>query len=236
PADAADAAAQPGFAAGQLSSWPWSPDSPVTDAFPAVSSGENAGWSTSPAETARRHDSQGAGQAGLTDEMRTGPAAGADPGGQGADVSREPAGPAGPDHRGPATSADREPAGPAGRRNARRRWPVMAVGAFGVFVFALGGITAFEVAAGKPLDALIWGRNSGGTTVGDITRVQRAEPALRTRPHRAAPSPAHRTTGQPTPTPSPSSPTPTATRSPSPSPSPARSSPAAATPSPSGSA
>jgi len=187
--------------------------------------------------------------------MRTGPGAGAGPGGQGAGVSREPtglagpdhrgpatsadrepAGPAGPDQRGPATSADREPSGPAGRRNARRRWPVMAVGAFGVFVFALGGITAFEVAAGKPLDALIWGRNSGGTTVGDITRVQRAEPALRTRPHRAAPSPAHRTTGQPTPTPSPSSPTPTATRSPSPSPSPARSSPAAATPSPSGSA
>jgi hypothetical protein len=203
----------PGFAVGQVG-WLLSPDSPGTDEFPAVS-GETSRWSNSPAETAQ-------------------PAEPAE--------SAEPAGPAGSD--GPAVSAESaEPdlpagsAGPvesagtaqtAGSHQVWRRWPALLAAAFGVFVLALAAITVFEVAAGKPLEALIWGRSGGGTTVGVLTGAQHTGPATRAKPHPArsgstptvapspSPSPASSQSLSPSPSPTPT-PTPTASSSPSPS-------------------
>jgi hypothetical protein len=245
-------APDPARAAGQLSGWPWSPDSPVTEGFPTIS-GEAARWSDPPAGTAGLTGSRAAGNEDATQQLGGGPGNGADHTGPsadhtgpsadhtgpGADSGHDDAG-SGMDGDGPGTGAGRARAGTAGLRGARRRWPAMVGAAVGVFVFTLGGITAFEVAAGQPLDALIWGRSSGGTTIGDVTGAQHARPASRpTSPH-ATPTPSHRATGSPTPTPSSPTPTPTpsSTRSPSPSPSPSPtlSSSASASASPSGSA
>src|SRR5579875_2449493 len=59
------------------------------------------------------------------------------------------------------------PRGSAGGRR-RPRWLVPAAAALGVFLAVLGLVTAFEAAAGKPLDALIWGRHGTGTSVGSL--------------------------------------------------------------------
>src|SRR5260370_10793543 len=56
PSRAATTATPLGRWAGQLSNWLWSPDSPVTEAFPAVDSGRTAGWSDSMAAAAGRTD------------------------------------------------------------------------------------------------------------------------------------------------------------------------------------
>src|SRR6266567_2885413 len=184
-----------------------------------------------------------AGNEEATQRLGDGPGNGAGQAGPSADSGYDDPG-SGTDGNGPDTGTSRERAGKGGQRSARRRWPAMAAAAIGVFVFTLGGITAFEVAAGKPLDALIWGRHSGGTTVGDVTGAQHAGPASPpTSPH-ATPTPSHRPTGSPTPTASSPTPTPTpsATRSPSPSPTqspsptPSSPAPAPAAASPSGSA
>jgi hypothetical protein len=233
---------------GQLSGWPWSPDAPVTDEFPAVS-GETTRWTASPAGEAATPAGPWRAATASTDHAgqeqdnpdrvgsdRSADGAGfadsAGPGGRGA----EGAGPGGRGAEGAAAEdrTGREAAGTAGRPGGRRRWLAMAGAAAGVFVLTLGGITAFEVAAGKPLDALIWGRHTSGTTVGDVTGAQHARPAPRPTPQRATPAPSRLPTGSPTPTPSPSSSTP----APTPSPSPSLSSPAPApvSPSPSGSA
>jgi len=235
----------PAREAGQFGGWPWSPDSPVTEGFPTIS-GEATRWSDPPTETGELTGSIDAGDhaAGNEEAMQRlggGPGNGADHAGPGADIG-DPG--SGTDGDGPGTGTSRARAGTVGPRGARRRWTAIAAGAIGVFVFALGGITAFEVAAGKPLDALIWGRHSGGTTIGDITGAQHAGSASRpTSPH-ATPTPSDRPTGSPTPSASSPTPTPSATRSPSPaptrspSPSPTLSSPAPApaSASPSGSA
>ncbi len=262
----------PAREAGQFSGWPWSPDSPVTEGFPTIS-GEAARWSDPPTETAgltgsldagnrnAGHEDAGHEDAGnldaghedagnkdtgneeATQRLGDGPGNGAGQAGPSADSGYDDPG-SGTDGNGPDTGTSRERAGKGGQRSARRRWPAMAAAAIGVFVFTLGGITAFEVAAGKPLDALIWGRHSGGTTVGDVTGAQHAGPASPpTSPH-ATPTPSHRPTGSPTPTASSPTPTPTpsATRSPSPSPTqspsptPSSPAPAPAAASPSGSA
>ena len=196
--------ARPGFAVGQVG-WLLSPDSPGTDEFPAVS-GETGGWSNSPAETANAAESAApAGSAGPAE-----PAGSAEP-----TRPAEPAGPAGsagPDgSAGPIESA--KTVKTAGSHQVWRRWPALLAAAFGVFVLALAAITAFEVAAGKPLEALIWGRSGGGTTVGVITGAQHTGPATRAKPHPA------RSGSKPTVPPSPS-PSPTSSQSPSPSPSP----------------
>jgi hypothetical protein len=184
-----------------------------------------------------------AGSEEATQRLGGSPGNGADHVGPGADSGHGDPG-SGTDGDGPGTGTSRARAGTAGPRGARRRWTAIAAGTIGVFVFALGGITAFEVAAGKPLDALIWGRHGGGTTIGDITGAQHAGSASRpTSPH-ATPTPSDRPTGSPTPSPSSPAPTPSSTRSPSPaptrspSPSPTLSSPAPApaSASPSGSA
>jgi hypothetical protein len=210
-------AAVPGFAVGRVG-WLLSPDSPGTDEFPAVS-GETSRWSNSPAETAKpaepAESAEPDGPAGSD-----GPAA----------VSAKPAepdGPAGSDgsagSAGPAESAKT-----AGSHHVWPRWPSLLAAAFGVFVLALATITVFEVAAGKPLEALIWGRSGGGTTVGVLTGAQHTGPATRAKPHPArsgstptvAPSPSPSATSSQSLSPSPSptpTPTPTASSSPSPS-------------------
>ena len=262
----------PAREAGQFSGWPWSPDSPVTEGFPTIS-GEAARWSDPPTETGgltgsldagnrnaghedaghedAGHEDAGnldagnkdAGHEEATQRLGDGPGNGADRAGPSADSGQDDPG-SGTDGNGLDTGTSRERAGKGGQRSARRRWPAMAAGAIAVFVFTLGGITAFEVAAGKPLDALIWGRHSGGTTIGDVTGAQHAGPASPPASPHATSTPPHRPTGSPTPTASSPTPTPTpsATRSPSPSPtqspSPTSSSPAPApaAASPSGSA
>jgi hypothetical protein len=198
-------AAPPGFAAGQVG-WLLSPDSPGTDEFPAVS-GETSRWSNSPAETARPAESADSAE----------PAAPA-----------EPAGPAG--SAGPVEST--RTAKTAGSYHVWRRWSALLAAALGIFVLTLAGITAFEAAAGKPLEALIWGRSGGGTTVGVITGAQHTGPATRAKPHPA------RSGSKPTVPPSPSpSPTPSQSLSPSPSPTPTPTSTASpGSPSPSGAA
>src|SRR5579875_1866048 len=126
------------------------------------------------------------------------------------------------------------PRGSAGGRR-RPRWLVPAAAALGVFLAVLGLVTAFEAAAGKPLDALIWGRHGTGTSVGSLvsgstggggsTQHVRHTPDHR---HRVSPAPAPPSPSQapvpspsatPAPTPSPA-PSPSSTPSPSASPSP----------------
>jgi hypothetical protein len=204
-ADAGSAAHQ-GTATGQLSGWPWSPDSPVTDEFPAVSDEASGGWGKPPAETGGKADSPGTRHGAASQATSPG--------------------------TGQATT---------GRGNGRRRWLAVAGTAIGVFIFALGSITAVEMAAGKPLDALIWGRHTTGTTIGDATGAQHGKPAPGPTPSDVTPSPSHRPTTTPPPTPTSTSPAPTpspsATRSPSPAPSPSQSTgaPAPASPGPTGS-
>ena len=178
----------------------------------AASAGASGGWGQPPAETGRQADSPGAGDGAASWENSPGAGDGA-------------------------ASKDR-----AGRGSGKRRWLAVVGTAIGVFVFAIVGITAIEVAAGKPLDALIWGRHTTGTTIGDATGAQRSRSASGPTPSDVTPSPSGRPTTTPTPTPTSTSPTPapssSSTRSPSPSPSPSQSSPgpAPASPSPTGSA
>jgi hypothetical protein len=204
-------AAVPGFAVGQVG-WLLSPDSPGTDEFPAVS-GETTRWSNSPAEIAKPAE----------------PGESAEPAGPaGSDGPAEPDGPAGP--AGPVESA--KTAKTVGSHQVWLRWPALLAAAFGVFVLALAAITVFEVAAGKPLEALIWGRSGGGTTVGVITGAQHTGPATRAKPHPA------RSGSTPTARPSPSlSPASSQSLSPSPSPTPTPTPTASSgSPSPSGAA
>ena len=236
-ADAGPAAHQ-GTATGQLSGWPWSPDSPVTDEFPAVSDGASGGWGQPPAETGAPADTPNAGHE--APGQATSPGAGHGAPGQATSPG------AGHEAAGQATTSPGTGQATTGRGSARRRWLAVAGMALGVFVLTLAAITAVEVAAGKPLDALIWGRHTAGTTIGDATGAQHGKPAPRPTPSDVTPPPSHRPTTTPTPTPTPAStsstsptptPRPSATRSPSPAPSPSQSTgtPAPASPGPTGS-
>jgi hypothetical protein len=59
------------------------------------------------------------------------------------------------------------PAAAQRRHVSRRTWLMAAAGAIGVFVIAMGAITAFEAIAGKPLEAVVWHRHATGTTLGN---------------------------------------------------------------------
>jgi len=138
-----------------------------------------------------------------------------------------------PDHEGhgspagpPTTGGDAEP------QDARWRRPrplVLAGMALGVFLLAMGGITAFEALAGKPLDAIVGNGHGSGTTIGSIVGGSGGQTAPRhTVPVRPSQSPSPTSPAptspgpSPTPTPTPS-PTPSPTQSPSPNDSPAAS-------------
>jgi hypothetical protein len=116
-----------------------------------------------------------------------------------------------------ATTGDDRADAPASGRAAQPRWrrPLALAGmALAVFLLAMAGITVFEAIAGKPLDAIVGGKHSSGTTVGGLIGGQS------TASHHSGPAPAPTPTPSPSSTPSPTpSPTPTAT-TPSPAPSP----------------
>jgi len=70
-------------------------------------------------------------------------------------------------------SAGNTPPGPKtrdARQGSRRKWLIMAGAALGVFVIAMGAITAFEAIAGKPLEAVVWHRQGSGTTLGGLVK------------------------------------------------------------------
>jgi hypothetical protein len=73
------------------------------------------------------------------------------------------------DHEPDGVAAGRDQAG--GGRSAggpRRRWLMLAGAMLGVFVVAMGAVTAVEAIAGKPLETLIWHRAGSGTTIGSV--------------------------------------------------------------------
>jgi hypothetical protein len=129
---------------------------------------------------------------------------------------------------------DRPAAGRGWARWLRGRpaWLALTVASLGIFVGVVGGITVFEAATGKPLDAVVWHRKGTGTSVGGLVGGQSSHPAAPAT-HRAAtphptsssPSPA---TSPPSPSPTPTSGSPSPTSSSSPSPTLTTSSPAAA--------
>jgi hypothetical protein len=104
----------------------------------------------------------------------------------------------------------------------RRPRPLVLAGiALGVFLLAMAGITAFEAAAGKPLDAIVGSGHGSGTTVGSIVGGSGHQTGPRhtgpVRPSQGtSPTPRPSTSRAPTPTPTP---TPASTPSPSPTPS-----------------
>ena len=51
----------------------------------------------------------------------------------------------------------------------RPRWVVMVATSAAVFLVAMLVITLIEFGTGKPIDASVWGRNSSGTTLGNVT-------------------------------------------------------------------
>lgn len=62
-------------------------------------------------------------------------------------------------------------------RGKYHRAALLAGSAIGLFLLVMTGITAFEAATGKPIDALIWGRQGTGTTVGSLVSGQHHEGA-----------------------------------------------------------
>jgi hypothetical protein len=134
-----------------------------------------------------------------------------------------PARDAGPGRRGGGTGDAHEPPAWFGWLRRRPGWLAVAVASLGIFVGVIGGITVFEVAAGKPLDAVVWHHPGSGTTVGGLIGGQPSRPAAtahhRAPPsHRASPSPSPSSTGTGSPSPSATPTSPSPTKSPSPTP------------------
>jgi hypothetical protein len=110
--------------------------------------------------------------------------------------------------------------GPAAGAAGRPRWrhPLALAGiAVGIFLLAMAGITAFEAIAGKPLDALVGGKHTAGTTIGNLVGGRGSH----TTSHHTGRSPAPSPSSTPTPSPSTSpgvSPSPSTSPSPTPTP------------------
>jgi hypothetical protein len=167
------------------------------------------------------------------DKNDTGPAGTQDPAPPG-NGRVGPAGEAGRDDSAAAT-----PAGWLARwRAAVLGWPMwlrLAAASAVVFVGVIGAVSVVEVAAGKPLQTVVWNHKASGTTVGNLVGSQHTKTKSPARPHAkpsgtasSSPAPASSRSGPASPSPSPSS------SSPSPSPSTSTSSPpASSSPSPS---
>jgi hypothetical protein len=182
---------------------------------------EAGGGSAGQADTARTAEAGGGGTAevgggSLGDTVTSGDL----PGGRAGRLAGEPDG------------DDAAAGAPAPEDAGRSRWRrplVLAGAALGVFLLAMGGITAFEAVAGKPLDAIVGGKHTSGTTIGSLIGGQSAHTAS----HHATnptPTPGSSTTPTPTTAPSPTA-MPTPTTAPTPTPTPTRS--AGASPAPS---
>ncbi|MGO9292897.1 MAG: hypothetical protein ACLP52_03265 [Streptosporangiaceae bacterium] len=116
-----------------------------------------------------------------------------------------------------------------GRRQPRPSWVKLAAAALAVFAIAMAAITVFELAAGKPLEAAVYGRKSTGTTLshalgGHVPTARHhahrgSRPSGSATPKPRASSSSASSSPSPSPTPTSSSPAPRGTRSASPSPS-----------------
>jgi hypothetical protein len=165
----------------------------------------------------------------------------AHPDGSGGETPADPREPGEPGEPGDSRDAAAAPAGDGERRgpgrggwlHARPRWALAAVASAGIFVGVLAGITVFELAAGKPLAAVVWHRSGSGTSVGG-GNVSTPTPAVQ--PGHTSPAARHATSPAGSASPSPGG-TRTSPASPSPSPTPSSGSPSpSSSPSPSPSA
>jgi hypothetical protein len=115
--------------------------------------------------------------------------------------------------------------GPGTGKRVRPAWLAVAIGTAGIFIGVIAAITVFELAAGKPLEAVVWNRHSSGTSVGQIVGVQGsskahprqtppASPRATASSRATSPASTHTTPVSPS-----ASPTSSRTGSPSPSPS-----------------
>lgn len=133
---------------------------------------------------------------------------------------------------------------PAGRdgsaSHAGRRWLELAGAVAVTFILTMALITGIELAAGKPLDAIIWHRQETGTSISHVVHrptrspgstprgthapAPRGSGTSRSAPatHSGSPSPAHRASTAPVTTTPSATPSPTQPPSPSPSPDPQR--------------
>lgn len=57
---------------------------------------------------------------------------------------------------------------PVDRSGRRRVWRRYGVPALAAFVLVLACITGFELAAGKPISSLVWGKSGNGTSIGSL--------------------------------------------------------------------
>jgi hypothetical protein len=218
-------------------------DADQTEVFPAVGFGQHRWHDADRADGFARHPhnpadgateiigSAAAGHAPASGASEAGGVGGGSSGeagrgraGQAVPGAGLPAGPAGRQAGGP--DGDDAAAGAAGPEDAgRSRWrrPLVLAGvALGIFLLAMGGITAFEAVAGKPLDAIVGGKHNSGTTVGSLI----GGPSANTASHRTTKTPARTATptpgastspaATPSPTPSTATPTPTPTATPTP--------------------
>jgi hypothetical protein len=203
-----------------------SPDHVATEAFPTV--GDHARrW---PA------DLSGAGPAGLSgrgDERppeaphgpngrpNSGPVlysagmawTGGDPAGM-AWTDGDPAGMAGTAQD--SAGAGEDSARTAGKRRRSRPSIVLAGVALAVFLLAMGGITAFELVAGKPISSVLFHHGGSGTTVGHFFGGHAPRHSSPAKPRPTTPAPTSRATGTPSPSLAPSQSSTPSTTSPSP--------------------
>jgi len=126
------------------------------------------------------------------------------------------------------------PDSPPGHPGVRRRWAELTAAIALTFALAMTVITGIELAAGKPLDAIIWHRHESGTSIRHVARRGAGSPRTpHPRPHAPAPgstgtsrsvSPAHSSgpaaTGKASPVPTTTAATPSPPRPSSPHPSP----------------
>jgi len=200
-------------------------DADQTEVFPAVGFSQHRWHDADRANGFARHSHEEAdGATEIIGGAAAGSAAEAGGGSDGDAVPGRglPAGPA--DGKAGEPDGDDPAVGTAAPEHAgRSRWrrPLVLAGvALGIFLLAMAGITAFEAAAGKPLDSIVGGKHNSGTTVGSLFAGQSAHTA------------SHRATPGPTPTPTP---TPGASTSPTPTPTPTPTTSPTATPTPTGS-
>lgn len=104
----------------------------------------------------------------------------------------------------------------AGNRRRIRSSIALAGAALAVFLLAMGGITAFELMAGKPISSVLFHHSGTGTTVGHFLGGHARRHSPPATPQPTTPAPTSRATGTPSPslapsqspTPSPASPSP----------------------------
>jgi hypothetical protein len=77
--------------------------------------------------------------------------------------------PSADDEPGDDEPGDGEPGDGAARKARRKRlWIRYAIPAISVFVLVIIGVTVWELAAGKPLSSVVWGKAGSGTSIGSV--------------------------------------------------------------------